>query len=37
MKQIIVNEFGGHEKLILQDVPMPSVGDGQIVIVLDPY
>ena len=32
MKQIIVNEFGGSEKLILHDVPMPSAGYGQIVI-----
>jgi NADPH2:quinone reductase len=35
MKQIIVNEFGGPEKLILHDVPMPSAGDGQIVIKVE--
>lgn len=35
MKQIIVNEFGDPEKLILQDVPMPSAGDGQIVIKVE--
>jgi NADPH2:quinone reductase len=35
VKQIIVNEFGGPEKLILHDVPMPSAGDGQIVIKVE--
>jgi NADPH2:quinone reductase len=35
MKQIIVSEFGGSEKLILQDVPMPFAGDGQIVIQVE--
>jgi NADPH2:quinone reductase len=35
MNQIIVNEFGGPEKLILHDVPMPSAGDGQIVIKVE--
>ena len=35
MKQIIVNEFGGPEKLILHDVPVPSAGDGQIVIKVE--
>lgn len=35
MQQIIVNEFGGPEKLILHDVPMPSAGDGQIVIKVE--
>jgi NADPH:quinone reductase len=35
MKQIIVNEFGGPEKLISHDVPMPSAGDGQIVIKVE--
>jgi len=35
MKQIVVNEFGGPEKLTLHDVPMPSVGDGQIVIKVE--
>jgi NADPH:quinone reductase len=35
MKQSIVNEFGGPEKLILHDVPMPSAGDGQIVIKVE--
>jgi NADPH2:quinone reductase len=35
MKQIIVNEFGGPKKLILHDVPMPSAGDGQIVIKVE--
>lgn len=35
MKKIIVNEFGGPEKLILQDVPVPSAGDGQIVIKVE--
>ncbi|WP_298117520.1 quinone oxidoreductase [Flavobacterium sp.] len=35
MKQIIVNEFGGPEKLISQDVPMPSVGEGQILIKVE--
>lgn len=35
MKQIIVNEFGGPEKLILHDVPMPSAADGQIVIKVE--
>lgn len=30
MKQIIVNEFGSPEMLILHDVPMPTAGDGQI-------
>lgn len=35
MRQIIVNEFGGPEKLVLQDVPMPSAGDGQIVIKVE--
>ncbi len=35
MKQIIVNEFGGSEKLILQDVPKPSAGDGQILIKVE--
>jgi NADPH:quinone reductase len=35
MKQIIVNEFGGPEKLTLQDVPMPAAGDGQIVIKVE--
>lgn len=33
MKQIIVNEFGGPEKLILNEAPMPSASDGQIVIM----
>lgn len=35
MKQIVVNEFGGPEQLILQDVPIPSVGDGQILIKVE--
>jgi len=35
MKQIIVNEFGGPEKLILHDVLLPSAGDGQIVIKVE--
>jgi NADPH:quinone reductase len=35
MKQIIVNEFGGPEKLKLYDVAEPSVGDGQIVIKVE--
>ncbi len=35
MKQIIVNEFGGPEKLILHDVLVPSAGDGQIVIKVE--
>jgi NADPH:quinone reductase len=35
MKQIMVNEFGGPEKLISHDVPMPSVGDGQILIKVE--
>ncbi|AQG78039.1 quinone oxidoreductase family protein [Spirosoma montaniterrae] len=35
MKQIIVNEFGGPEKLLLQDAPMPSAGDGQILIKVE--
>jgi NADPH:quinone reductase len=35
MKQIIVNEFGGPEKLILHDVAAPSAGDGQIVIKVE--
>ncbi len=35
MKQIIVNEFGGPEKLILHDVAVPSAGDGQIVIKVE--
>lgn len=35
MKKIIVNEFGGPEKLTLQDVPVPSAGDGQIVIKVE--
>jgi NADPH2:quinone reductase len=35
MKQVIVNEFGGPEKLILHDVPMPSASDGQIVIKVE--
>jgi NADPH2:quinone reductase len=35
MKQVIVNEFGGPEKLILHDVPMPTAGDGQIVIKVE--
>lgn len=35
MKQIKVNEFGGPEKLILHDVPMPSAGGGQIVIKVE--
>lgn len=35
MKQILVNEFGDPEKLILHDVPMPSAGDGQIVIKVE--
>lgn len=30
MKQIIVNEFGGPEKLVLHEATVPSVGDGQI-------
>ncbi len=30
MKQIIVNEFGSPEKLIIHEVAVPSVGDGQI-------
>jgi NADPH:quinone reductase len=35
MKQILVSEFGGPEKLTLQDVPMPAAGDGQIVIKVE--
>jgi NADPH2:quinone reductase len=35
MKQITVNEFGGPEKLISHDVPVPSAGDGQIVIKVE--
>jgi len=35
MEQIIVNEFGGPEKLILHDVPVPSASDGQIVIKVE--
>lgn len=35
MKKIIVNEFGGPEKLTLHDVPEPSAGDGQIVIKVE--
>ena len=35
IKQIIVNEFGGPEKLILHDEPTPSAGDGQIVIKVE--
>lgn len=35
MKQIRVTEFGGPEKLISQDVPMPSAGDGQILIKVE--
>lgn len=35
MKQIIVNEFGGPEKLILHDAEVPSAGDGQIVIKVE--
>lgn len=35
MKQIIVNDFGGPEKLIVHDVPMPKAGDGQIVIKVE--
>ncbi len=35
MKQIIVNEFGAPEKLILHDVPVPCAGDGQIVIKVE--
>jgi NADPH2:quinone reductase len=35
MKQIIVKEFGTPENLILQDVPMPSAGEGQIVIKVE--
>lgn len=35
MKQIIVSEFGGPERLILHDVSMPSAGDGQIVIKVE--
>jgi NADPH:quinone reductase len=35
MKQIVVNEFGGSEKLIFQDVPMPSAGEGQMVIKVE--
>ena len=35
MKQIIVNEFGAPEKLILHDVTVPSAGDGQIVIKVE--
>lgn len=35
MQQIIVNEFGGPEKLILHEVEVPTVGDGQIVIKVE--
>lgn len=35
MKQIIVNEFGGTEKLILHDVAVPAAADGQIVIKVE--
>lgn len=35
MKKIIVNEFGGPEKLTLHDVAVPSAGDGQIVIKVE--
>lgn len=35
MKQIIVNDFGGPEKLILHNAPMPFAGDGQIVIKVE--
>ncbi len=35
MKQIRVTEFGGPEKLISQDVPMPAAGDGQILIKVE--
>lgn len=35
MKQIVVNEFGGPEKLISHEVPVPSAGDGQIVIKVE--
>lgn len=35
MKQIIVNEFGAPEQLVLQDVPKPAAGDGQIVIKVE--
>lgn len=35
MKQVIVHEFGGPEKLILHDVAVPSAGDGQIVIKVE--
>ena len=35
MKQILVNEFGGPEKLTLHDVSIPFAGDGQIVIKVE--
>lgn len=35
MKQIVVNEFGDPEKLLLHEVAVPSVGDGQILIKVE--
>lgn len=35
MKQIAVHEFGGPEKLTLQEVPKPSAGEGQLVIQVE--
>lgn len=35
MKQIVGNEFGCPEKLISSDIPLPSTGDGQIVIKVE--
>ncbi|MCG9876181.1 MAG: quinone oxidoreductase [Leptospiraceae bacterium] len=35
MNQIIVNEFGNPEKLILHEVPIPYAGEGQIVIKVE--
>lgn len=35
MKQIVVNNFGGPEQLVLHEVPTPAAGDGQIVIKVE--
>ncbi|AEI49159.1 quinone oxidoreductase family protein [Runella slithyformis] len=35
MNRIIVNEFGGPEKLTLHEVAVPTAGDGQIVIKVE--
>lgn len=32
MKAVVLDRFGGHDKLIVRDVPIPSIGDNDVLI-----